>query len=69
MGDINRGSTPIRKLPDPDICRAQHTDGPGLVFCLVTTPYDCKHAGFLDEVAYCLHPKREEIIARTKPPN
>jgi hypothetical protein len=60
------GSNPTRKLPDAAICQARRADGPGMVFCLVDEPGDCKHAQRFDEAWYCLHPEREDIIARTK---
>jgi hypothetical protein len=57
---------PAKKLPNPETCRAIRAHGPGLVYCLVLNPGDCKHVRFLDEAAYCLNPDREDIIARTK---
>jgi hypothetical protein len=36
-----------------------------LVSCLVANSRDCEHVGFFDNHAFCLSPKREEIIIRT----
>jgi hypothetical protein len=63
--DIKPGAKPLPKLPDPAICRAVRADGPGLVSCLVANSRDCEHVGFFDNHAFCLSPKREEIIIRT----
>jgi len=53
------------KLPDEKICRVRAEDD--LLFkCLVTNSKDCKHAGFLNEDAYCLHSSRREILARSQ---
>lgn len=49
-------------------CRAKRANGPGMVYCLATEPRSCKHVGFFDNIALCLNPDREEIIARTKNP-
>jgi hypothetical protein len=54
-----------RKLPTRAICRAKSTNWPGTAFCLVSEPDDCKHVRYFNEVAYCTHTKRDEIIART----
>jgi hypothetical protein len=55
----------ILKLPDPVICRARPACWAGTVLCLVHEPGSCKHVRYFHEVAYCTHPKREAIIART----
>jgi hypothetical protein len=54
-----------RKLPNPAICRAKPANWPGTAFCLVHEPEACKHVRYFNEVAYCTHAKRAEIIART----
>jgi hypothetical protein len=46
-------------------CRARRANGPGMVYCLVADPRDCKHVGFMDGTPLCLNPDRESIIART----
>jgi hypothetical protein len=56
---------PLKKLPDPSICRAVRADGPGLVACLVAEARECQYIGYFDEHAFCLNPNREEIIIRT----
>jgi hypothetical protein len=35
---------------------------------LVPEPDACKQVRYFNEVAYCTHAKRDEIIARTAPP-
>ena len=54
-----------RKLPNPAICRARPGNWPSTAFCLVHEPDECKHVRYFNEVAYCTHPKRDEIIAKT----
>jgi len=56
----------VRQLPNPAVCRAKPANWPNVVFCLVPHPGDCRHARYFNEVAYCIHPHREEIIAKTK---
>lgn len=56
----------VRKLPDPAICRARHAAWPGMFFCLVHQPDGCKQVKYFNDVAYCTHPSRKAIIARTK---
>jgi hypothetical protein len=63
--DMKSHKKPLKNLPDPSICRAVRLDGPGLVACLVGDARDCQHVGFFDENAFCLNPKREEIIIQT----
>jgi len=65
QGNLIKMQFAVRKLPDPAICRAIRTDGPGMVLCCVPQPRECQHVGFLDSQAYCLHPNREAIINRT----
>jgi hypothetical protein len=48
------------QLPEEKICQVQ-ADGDLLLRCLVPNSKDCAHAGFLNEVAYCLHPRRKEM--------
>lgn len=48
-----------------DQCRAQRANGPGMVFCLNPNGRQCEHVGFIDHLKLCLHPEREQIIART----
>jgi len=64
--DNDDASESAPKLPDAAICRALRADGPGMVACLADRPRDCKHASFFNDAAYCLHPDREAIIARTQ---
>ena len=64
--DNGSGSVGVRQLPNPAICRAKPANWPNVVFCLVPHPTDCKHARFFNEVAYCIHPQRDAIMARTK---
>jgi hypothetical protein len=59
------GINGVRQLPNPAICRAKPAHWPGVVFCLVHAPTDCQHARFFNDVAYCTHPNRDAIIART----
>ena len=37
-----------------------------MVLCLVPHPSDCKLARYFNDVAYCIHPERNAIMARTK---
>jgi hypothetical protein len=55
----------VRRLPNPAICRAKPARWPGVVYCLVHNPTDCKYARHFNEVAYCTSPDRDSIIART----
>jgi hypothetical protein len=54
-------------LPNPLICRAANTPLPGVVLCLVADPRECPHIGVFGGINCCLSPRREEIIARTRP--
>jgi hypothetical protein len=56
----------VRQLPNPAVCRAKPALWPGVVHCFVHAPTDCKHARFFNDAAYCNHPDRESIVARTK---
>src|ERR1035441_6652355 len=59
------GVVGVRQLPNPVVCRAKPANWPNVVFCLVHLPADCKAARYFNEVAYCIHPQRDAIIART----
>jgi hypothetical protein len=59
------GNNSVRQLPNPVICRAKPALLPGVVFCHVHDPIDCQHTRYFNDVAYCTHPNREDIIART----
>jgi hypothetical protein len=65
-GDMPADSNPVRKLPDPAICRALPFAKQVLFACLVPKPIECKYAGFINDDPFCLHPDRAEIAARTK---
>jgi hypothetical protein len=65
-GEKTSGLNTIRNLPNPGICSARPAKWPGTFFCLVHDPTQCKHVRYFNEVAYCIHPKREAIIAKTK---
>jgi len=54
-----------RKLPNPAICRAKSANWPGTTFCLIQEPDECSHVRYFNEVAYCIHAKRAEIITST----
>lgn len=60
------GVSGVRQLPNPAICRAKPANWPNVVFCLVHDPAECKHARYFNEAAYCTHPQRDAIMARTK---
>jgi hypothetical protein len=60
------GPIGVRQLPNPAICRAKPANWPNVVLCLVPHPSDCKQARYFNEVAYCIHPQRDAIMARTK---
>ena len=64
-GEQASGRDTVRKLPHPAICRARHAKWPDMAYCLVRDPAECKHVRYFNEVAYCTHPKREAIIAKT----
>lgn len=59
-------TTGVRQLPNPAICRAKPANWPNVVLCLVPHPSDCKLARYFNDVAYCIHPERNAIMARTK---
>jgi len=65
-GENPSGRETVRKLPNPAICRARHAKWPGMVYCLVRDPTECRHVRYFNEVAYCTHPKNEAIIAKTE---
>ena len=56
-----------RNLPDFDICRAKESGFGAYCDCLVSFPFECKHALHFGSGVLCLHPQRREIVARTKP--
>ena len=64
--DKMSGAIGVRHLPNPAICRAKPANWPNVVLCLVPHPGDCPQARYFNEVAYCIHPQREAIMARTK---
>jgi len=58
---------PHRRLPDVDICRANHARFGDYADCLVPHPTDCRFALSFGDDYLCQHANRKEIIARTKP--
>lgn len=64
-GEKTLGNSAVQELPNPAICRARVARWPGAVFCLVHDSANCKYARYFNDVAYCVHPRREAIIART----
>lgn len=59
------GNDDVRRLPNPAVCRAKAAHWPGVVYCLVNNPGVCIHVRYFNDVAYCRHPEREHIIARS----
>ena len=58
---------PLRKLPDPVICRATQMGGTDFFECLVNHPLKCQHSlRFGVKIYHCLNPERKEIAARTR---
>jgi hypothetical protein len=55
-----------RKLPDPAVCRAEHSGFGNSFDCLVESPYGCPHAIRVIYGMVCQHPERAQIAARTK---
>ena len=58
---------PVRKLPDVAICRAKRSGFGGYVDCLVDRPHECLFSLPFRSGRLCIHPTREDILARTKP--
>jgi hypothetical protein len=61
------GPGPVRKLPDPAICRAEPSGFGDSVDCLVKSPYECPYVAQLIYGMICQHPDRAAIVARTTP--
>ena len=57
---------PSRSEPDLDSCRAKVAGFGDYVDCQVLNPAACIHALSFAEGHLCLHPERNEIVARTK---
>jgi len=64
-GEHTSGRDTGGKLPNPAICRARPAKLPDMAYCLVRDPTECEHVRYFNEVAYCTHPQREAIIAKT----
>jgi hypothetical protein len=62
-------STAVRELPKPAGCRAKRARWPGVVHCLADGPTGCQHTRYFNNAAYCTHPEREAIMARTRAEN
>ena len=50
-----------KKWPDPVICRVKYADYPMLYYCKAVQPSNCGYVGYMDHIAYCLHPDRTLI--------
>ena len=63
-----RGSAcrPARREPDISFCRARHSDLADHVDCLADEPDRCAHSLCFGSCGFCLHPRRNEIAARTE---
>jgi len=59
-------SEAVQPMPNPAFCRARRARWPGVVYCLADASAGCKHTRFFNNVAYCIHPERDAIIARMK---
>jgi hypothetical protein len=65
QGNHRPESTPALTPAVPARCRAKWAALPGVAFCLDSKAADCDNRRYFNEVAYCIHPDREEIIGRT----
>ena len=53
-------------MPDISSCNAARSEMVGLIYCLGSYPFGCKHARFLASRIFCFHPLCAEIAARTE---
>jgi len=66
MSTDSSAPKPLRKLPDPAICRAKPAGFGDYTDCLVDEPFGCPYALNFAFKYLCRNPERAEIIARTK---
>jgi len=56
--------------PDPksDLppCETQRARWPGMFFCMELCRVECEHRRYFNDVAYCIHPKREAMAVKTE---
>ena len=57
---------PAWGMPEIANCRASSFGGSDIVFCLEDDPHNCSYALSFGSSYFCLHPKRLEIVARTR---
>ena len=58
--------TLLRKIPDIARCRVKSSGLTELICCLVADPSNCEYIAHDYFDAFCFHPKRNEILARSE---